>query len=514
MKKAFPFLPFATAALVTVGLLQADQTNEIGKLLADDATPKDLLGSAVAVSGSIVAVGAEGDDQNGPLAGSAYTFDLSTGQQLAKLIPNTGSVFDLFGCSIGVSGTTVIVGVRGDDDNGTESGSAYLYDAITGQELAHIFPNDGMAYDQFGSAVAVDGTTAVIGAFANSDLGTSAGAAYLFDTVTGQQLMKLTASDGAAGDQFGIAVAIEGSNLVVGNSGNNLGAVYLFDTLTGQEKAKFMASDGVLGDLFGEKIAISGNTLIVGACRHGLGGAAYLFDLTTSLELHKLVSNDIAMDDEFGSSVAIDGTIAIVGAEQDDDFGSYSGSAYVFDSLTGVQTAKLLPSDGVSSDRFGQRVAIVGSTALIGSPDSDEGFVDAGAVYIFDAATPSGLASTLVRNGSGSNAMILASRTNPVLGATWDSDLDCTGHSPSFASIEVYSQPFGGFFLSGGELLVDVTSPLLARAISIHYGNVLTFSLSIPPDGSLCGMTASAQGGVLGLPGFDLSNAIDLVLGY
>ena len=98
--------------------------------------------------------------------------------------------------------------------------------------------------------------------------------------------------------------------------------------------------------------------------------------------------DDGAANDGFGRSVAINGATAIVAASLDDDNGSASGSAYLFDATTGEQLFKLLPDDGASSDHFGISVAINGATAIVGADHNDDNGTDSGSAYLFDAAAP------------------------------------------------------------------------------------------------------------------------------
>ncbi len=98
--------------------------------MADDGEANDYFGRSVAISRSTAMVGAMWDGYNGYFyVGSAYLFDTSTGQQIAKLLPSDGWWHDNFGVSVSISGATAIVGSFGDDDNGSYSGSAYLFDA-------------------------------------------------------------------------------------------------------------------------------------------------------------------------------------------------------------------------------------------------------------------------------------------------------------------------------------------------------------------------------------------------
>ena len=83
--------------------------------------------------------------------------------QIAKLLADDGLDNDQFGSSVGISGTTAIVGAIFSDSSGLNSGAAYLFDTKTGQQIAKLLPNDGAQSDQFGSSVGIDGNTAIVG---------------------------------------------------------------------------------------------------------------------------------------------------------------------------------------------------------------------------------------------------------------------------------------------------------------------------------------------------------------
>ncbi len=232
-------------------------------------------------------VGAYLDDDNGTDSGSVYVFDATTGQELTKLTPADGAQGDEFGCSVAISGDVAIIGTLDDDDNGTDSGSAYLFDTLTGQQITKLLPGGFATGDRFGVSVAISGNTAVVGAFFDNDNGSDSGSAYLFDVTTGQQIAKLLAADGAPHDLFGMCVGISGRVACVGallndDNGNASGSAYFFDATTGQQIAKLLPNDGAQGDKFGTCVAISGTTAIVGAMQDGdkglASGSAYLFD--------------------------------------------------------------------------------------------------------------------------------------------------------------------------------------------------------------------------------------------
>lgn len=239
-------------------------------------------------------------------------------------------------------------------------------------------------------------------------------------------------------------------------------------------------------------------------------------------QIEKLVDDFPKIYEEHGTAVAISGSQAaigdpsdnVLGANHRDAFDSRAGAAYVFDASTGQQAERLLASDGSGYDEFGFSVELDGTTALVGAPgwENGTGTMFSGAAYLFDAEIPR--ASTQTRNGSGLNATILTSVTEPLLGATWISDLDTSGHAAAFAAVTSHEQPFMGFFLAGGELLVDVTSTGLAGAVLPRFGASVRFSINVPGDLVFCALSASFQGVVLGTPGYELSNAIDVTLGF
>ncbi len=212
----------AAASVLSTAPACADLGDQLFKLLPDDGAFGNLFGASVAISGTTAIVGAPGDDDNGTDSGSAYLFDtdIKAGGQLFKLLPNDGAANDRFGKSVAISGPTAIVGAYGNDDNGFASGSAYLFDTTTGQQILKLLPDDGEALDFFGYSVSISGSTAIVAAPRDDDNGTDSGSAYLFDTTTGRQIAKLLADDGAAGDQFGVSVAISGATAIVGASQN------------------------------------------------------------------------------------------------------------------------------------------------------------------------------------------------------------------------------------------------------------------------------------------------------
>ena len=337
-----------------------------GKLMASDAAPGDNLGHSVAISGDTAIVGAQRNDGTGSDSGSAYVFTRSAGvwTQQAKLTASDAAAGDEFGTFVFISDDTAIVGATLNDDGGSNSGAAYVFtrSGSVWTQQAKLTASDAAQDDRFGGNVSISGDTAIIGAFGNDDGGADSGSAYIFTRSGGvwTQQAKLTASDAAAGDYFGNFVSISGDTAIAGaypddDAGSNSGSAYIF-TRTGAtwtQQAKLTASDAAAGDEFGVYVSISGDTAIVGAFRDDDGGSnsgsAYIFarNGSTWTQQAKLTAFDAAANDEFGIGVSISGNTAAVGARWDDDGGSNSGSAYVFSICTGsaTPTATATPTD-------------------------------------------------------------------------------------------------------------------------------------------------------------------------
>ena len=394
-------IPAAMCALALVGSGAAQARGQWGqttKLTATTAAGGDRFGVFVAISGGIAVVGAFRDDDEGLNSGSVYLFDVATGEQLGKLIAADTAQSDGFGVSVGISGGIAVVGALEDDtEGGDNSGSAYLFDVATGEQLHKLTADDAESYDEFGVSVSISEGIAIVGAHLHDDVGGESGAAYLFDVATGEQLHKLTGNDLTMSDRFGTSVGISGGVAVVGapshdDAGIISGSAYLFDVATGEQLHKLTTDDPGSIDQFGISVAISGGIAIVGVNGDddagGNSGSAFLFDVATGEQLHKLTALDAAMGDNFGVSVSISGNIAIVGAVLDNNADSETGSAYLFDAVTGEQLGKLIAKDAANGDRFGVSVAYSSGFAIVGADRDDDAGSESGSAYVFEHSFP------------------------------------------------------------------------------------------------------------------------------
>jgi hypothetical protein len=253
--------------------------SELAKLTPSDGAAQEFGGS-VDISGNTAIVGAPLDRDNGEQSGSAYLFDIATGAELAKLTPNDGAALDLFGWSVGISGDTAIVGACYDDGEHSRSGSAYLFDIRSGTQLAKLTASDGATGDRFGWSVDISGDRAVVGAphEGAGEYGvTDTGSAYLFDATTGMQLAKLIPNVRTV-DQFGVSVGISSNSVIVGASSSSIdypvGSVHVFSATTGMP----LAETTPYGTGFGSSVGIWNATAIVGEPG---SSSVYILDVTT-----------------------------------------------------------------------------------------------------------------------------------------------------------------------------------------------------------------------------------------
>lgn len=250
---------------------------QTAKLVGNNIGIYSYFGSSVAIDGTTAMVGADGYTVNNN-QGSVYVFNQSSSgawSQTQELNASGSTAYDGFGTSIAIDGSNVLVGAVGDSSS-PGPGAAYLFAESGGTwtQTAKLVPSDSSVADGFGSSVALKGNTALIGA--NHWDSTGQGAAYVFtgSSTNWSQATKLTASDGAANDGFGDSVALDGTTALIGASGADIngmsgqGAAYVFigSGSSWTQSVKLLANDNALSVLwFGKSVAINGAAFLIGA---------------------------------------------------------------------------------------------------------------------------------------------------------------------------------------------------------------------------------------------------------
>ena len=485
MLRCTPFL-LALFLLAHNGAAQTGSvTNEDAKLRALDSAAGAFFGNSVAIEGNLAAIGApvqptSGQDFSG---GAAYVFEYEQGggwTQVAKLTASDADSFDLFGSSVAISGGHILVGAFGDDDLGSNSGSAYVFEVGTWTEVAKLTASDGQAFDRFGVAATIAGNRAIVGAWGDTGsnppgVPANPGAVYVFERIgaTWMETAKVLPTDGLPYESFGVDVDVSGDRLAIGSgrnsdSGRYSGAVYVFELSGGSwmQAAKLEPSDAGPGKLYGRGVALSGDLLLVGAPaddENGFrSGAAYALEYTNGswVQKAKLLASDGAENDLFGSDVDLSGSRAVIGAHEAD--GS-SGKAYGFDQTYGEwrQYAILRASDAAADDLFGNPVAISGNLSILGASRDD----GSGSAYAFDLARPLAL---YLQNSAAYRTLAhpAGGTVGDLLGFTQtqgfpESDLPGSG----FCSVYTYDETAGSF--SGGYECVAAESQPVDRGTGV-----------------------------------------------
>jgi len=380
-------------------------------ILAGDGKAEDYFGFSAAIDGTTVLIGAYKADIDGVIdAGVAYVYVLGDKgwYQQAKLVADPIFAEDTVGGNVALKNDVAMLGVMRRDYKGKDSGAVVSFEreSNTWAQSQIFTAPDAKPGDAFGQTIALTEKFLVIGAPRNDALGVDSGAAYIYKRENGTWLYqeKITAIDGAAGDLFGISVAIDSSTLLVGadlhdEKAENAGAayVYVLDDNQWKQEAKLVASDGGKTDIFGVRVSISENTALISARRDDIdelgidAGSAYIFvrDGNTWAQEVKLTSPDGAADDRFGRGVALNGDTAIISAMNHDANGVDTGAVYVYKKGTSGwdYTSKIVAKNSMPGDRFGWNVALSNGVAVVATPNHDANGQESGAVYIQDLSS-------------------------------------------------------------------------------------------------------------------------------
>jgi hypothetical protein len=372
---------------LTAAYAEADTAWSEQKVTASDGRANTYFGTAAAVDGPFALIGAYGDSNH---HGAAYieTKTGSIWTETQKIIADDGLAGDEFGYRVAIQPDRIFVTAYNATIGGnTAQGSAYVFEPVPGSwtQVQKLTADDGAVFDNFGQAIAVDGDVLVIGANGATigDQGAQ-GAAYVFvnDGTSWTQRQKLIADDGDMVDNFGVSAAIGLETIFIGspyaavNGHANQGAVYVFQSSASgwTQVDKLTASDGAANDSFGMSMSLDGTTLVIGATGTDGHGAAYVFlgfNGTSWKETQKLVADDAGSGDNFGDAIGISGSDVLIAADVATVDGDTSrGAGYLFTESGGIwtQTHKFVASDGTTDDFLGAAAAYDGQTAILSSP--------------------------------------------------------------------------------------------------------------------------------------------------
>ncbi|MEQ9304782.1 MAG: hypothetical protein RJQ14_12815, partial [Marinoscillum sp.] len=390
---------------------------QIAKLKASDASPGMRFGLSVSISDNVIVVGApfQGSDLGPNNMGGVYVFEMPTEgwmdmTETAKLSVTDSKSSDYVGFSVSVAHDQIAIGAFGHENH---RGSVYVFakptsgwtDAV---QTATLTPSDGVENDQFGISVGMSNNQIAIGSPGHDEHGDESGSVYVFVKPEGgwintTETAKLTTSNALEGDNFGRnSISISNNTIVIGT---NKQSAYVFSRsdlgwVNMTESAILTSSDTETGDEFGKYVQIDDDQIIVGAPGDDSYGSAYIYVKsssdwkTTDTPTAKLSASDPDEKNYFGAAVGISNGNVIVGSYLDDDYGTYSGSCYLFEEPSSgwsdsKENVKIFPEPylGNTEDQYGSAVDIDGEFGIVGTRAGRSTPEEVGAVYIIQKTT-------------------------------------------------------------------------------------------------------------------------------
>ncbi len=343
---------------------------ETYKIFAGDPEAYDAFGLYADVYENIVAVAAPQSDDFGSNTGSVYLFDANTGTQYHKLLPNDAHAIHGFGNGVSLSENWLIVGALADSDGGHFAGAAYVFDNISGAQMAKILSPSPAVNAQYGTHHDAAGNRVICAERRHGNYPLSA--AHVYSLPGGgleHSFVPTTAADWISG------VAISESRILLGREDADapglgaIGAVDVYDADTKAHLFRLQPNDLVLGADFGRWCAVSDEIIVVFAVHHGFGTRrAYVYSAIDGTPLNLIESSDL------DARLSLSGTTFIT---------QRAGEVSIYDAISGTRLHQVWHPDG-----FGRAIGISDQFAVVGAwQDSDAAF-QAGAAYIFEDQTP------------------------------------------------------------------------------------------------------------------------------
>lgn len=383
----FLLLLLARPALAQVSLLQE---------LKPTPFVEHTLGYSVAIDGNLMVAGTRFEN-----AVYVYQRTGTTWSQVAQLVPSDLDIYDEFGMSVALSGTTIVVGARSNSfdanaqDSLSRAGAVFVFEKSgnTWVQAQKLVAPTRSEFDVFGSAVALSGSTLAVSAPSHDNL---RGAVFMFEKIGASWVysQKLQATGGNT--YLGVSLALAGNYLAVRNLNNTdvneanpldqAGSVIVFEKTgtTWAQAQKLVAADRTISHRFGGALALHGSTLVIGANGDfGGKGAAYVFERGAMAwtQTQKLIPSDRATQQiytYFGSAVAVEGgRIVVSGARNSNDAAGVplqpqrlAGGLYVYDkgASSWALTQKVVWEDPELNSDDWNNLAISGNTIVRGSP--------------------------------------------------------------------------------------------------------------------------------------------------
>lgn len=405
--RALPAL--VMSLLLPAGALAQDYPlagiGSIEGLPAPNPAAFDEFGGAVATSGTTAAIASPGADG---LAGKVDLFERigSAFVYLASLSEPSLPARAGFGAALALDGDTLAVGAPNPHFPATSPGAVWVYVRNGASfELEQVLePSAGLLGDQFGRALSLDGDRLAVGVPFDDDQGTQAGAVIVFDRSgsTWTETALLLPDDGAVGDQFGRAVALDGDTVVVGSWLSDVaavdgGAAYVFvtdDDINWTQQAQLVPATNADGDHVGEAVALIGERAVLAAPFVDQGGGlddtgvAYAFERDAGAwsETATLQGTGAAVNGHFGCALSSFGTLLLAGSPGAGNNAAGTATLFEFTEGVGYAEAEVLAPAVAADSGFGTAVAVGAAAVLLGAPTADGAEVAGGATVAYSVS--------------------------------------------------------------------------------------------------------------------------------
>jgi len=316
--------------VIVSACLPAAAIGQIFELPRTDPAPGDFFGTAVAIDGRRVLVGATGDDVCGPNSGAAYVYELLEGTEkwvlAAELLPSECEEGRFFGRSVALSQNFAAVAASQEFFSEETPNAVYVFERDSlhaWHQIARLSGGHASEEGAFGTSVSMDGGRILVTTSGDPAGGEFNGALHIFERDGEGRWERTSRSsvEGTRGGILGAAGVIAGDYAVVSASTYFLyrpGTVYFFERDRVSNTWSVAASFGDIDDFF-ISVDADSDRAIVGESKAGrnASGLATIFERGADGHWKKAYRLQLEKPYDFGAfgtDVAIDGEYALVAA--------------------------------------------------------------------------------------------------------------------------------------------------------------------------------------------------------
>lgn len=354
------------------------------RLVPTTGVEGDAFGHYLDANSGIIIASAFYSDSTGkglPYERSAYLFNAITGEQVARLLVEDTAEDIYFAVEVAVQGGKAFVGAPNDLYNGVTGGSVYVFDSGTGASLGKWMPSTGQPYEAFGFYLDVNETLLVAAAPGSDNM---RGAVYLLDIATGLEQARIIPPVGAPeAGHFGVELAVTSSYMFTGtaeyfnSTGWHFPVFYMFDISDAQNPVLLWElADHGYGKIV--DIAIDGDRAVILTQSVGEGnGYIYVLDVVSGVIVDEFQISEDRLLYPFSSTIVLQGKLAYVGYPWED-------SVLIIDIEQHVIVDQLNAGIDSEGEWVGLGLAVDGDRVIAGASIADDLGTRSGAVYVFN----------------------------------------------------------------------------------------------------------------------------------